>query len=343
MKKFIRNWQYFHEGKLSRKEAFDFLSFLESDKGKIKFQKLLERIWTEQMEITSGNKLPKEQLSAPKSASKTTTKKKGDFLKIVSDFKIATIITYFRYAACLMAVFLILKSLDYLPGFSTDKVNDSPEIEWISKVNPKGIKSRFLLPDSTRVSLNAGSRLQYSKNFTENRYVFLEGEAFFDVTEDKNNPFVVETSSVTTKVLGTSFNINSYYPESIEVGLVTGALKLLNGLTGNELFLSPGEGSKIVSGTGKMEKFQIDPEEIGQWKEGVLRFNNDPFDKVIKKLENWYGVEINVTGKFPEKTCTGTFQENTYLSNVLKVFGHALNFSSNINQNQVTINTNKNI
>jgi ferric-dicitrate binding protein FerR (iron transport regulator) len=195
------------------------------------------------------------------------------------------------------------------------------------------------LADSIRVSLNAASLLRYSKNFTENRHVFLEGEAFFDVVEDKNIPFTVETSAVTTKVLGTSPNINFFYPESIELAFVSGALKLMNGISGKELLLSPGEGSNIVSGTGEMDKFQIDPAEIGQWKQGILRFNNDPFDKVINKLETWYGGDITVIGKFPEKTCTGTFQKNTYLSNVLKVFGHALEFSSNINQNQVTIHT----
>jgi hypothetical protein len=339
MKKFIQNWQNFHAGKLSRKEAIEFIRFLDSENGKIKFQKLLERIWTEQIEKPDGNELVKEQETPPKSAHKTVKKNRGNFLKIVSDFKKTTIQSYFRYAACLMAIFLLMKSRDYLPGFSADEANDSPKIEWISKVNPKGIKSRFLLPDSTLVVLNAGSQLQYSNNFIENRYVFLEGEAFFDVTEDKNNPFVVETSTVTTKVLGTSFNINSYDPESFEVGLVTGALKISNELTGKELFLLPGEGSKIVSGTDKLDKFPVDPTEIGQWKEGILRFNNEPFEKVIEKLENWYGVEITVTGKLPEKTCTGTFQKNTYLSNVLKSLGHALKFSSKINKNQVTIKT----
>ena len=288
MDNFTRKWQKFHEGSLSKKEAVEFLHFLESDLGKAKFESLLTKIWTDQGRINPQESSP---LSNPSSSLNNTT-------------------------------------------------NEGSETVWVTKSNPKGVKSRILLPDGTRVYLNAESQIKYSNNFIKNRFVILDGEAFFDVIEDKNHPFIVEASHIKTTVLGTSFNVNSHYPESVEIGLATGALKVTNSATGKELLLAPGEASRVVDDNSKMEKNKVEPEQIAQWRKGVLFINNEKFDRVIKKLENWYGVHITVIGDRPTGTCSGTFEKNAYLSNVLNVLAHALNFSYEIDKKQVTINTN---
>lgn len=341
MDNFTKKWQDFHEGSLSTKEAVELLHFLESDLGKAKFQKLLKRTWTDQEEEKPIQDNPTFKPISTSLNSSTTQSKKGDFFNKFTTIKISRFKTFVKYAACLLAFILILKNLDFLPDFTGNEIKELPETVWISKSNPKGIKSKILLPDSSRVYLNAGSQIKYPDNFIENRHVYLEGEAFFEVYEDKEHPFVVEALHVKTQVLGTSFNINSLYPGSVEIGLATGSIKILNATTGKELLLAPGEGSKIIPANDEMEKYKVDPETISQWKEGILHFNNENFERVIKKLENWYGVQINVTGEIPKGTCNGTFQKHTYLTNVLKVLGHALDFSFDIDKNQVTINTKK--
>ncbi|WP_339925293.1 FecR domain-containing protein [uncultured Cyclobacterium sp.] len=339
MDNFKKKWQDFHDGNLSKKEAVEFLHFLESDLGRANFQKLLELTWRDQDEKKSTIDNPTASPYSSKLNSKATQKKKHDFFNKFSILKISNFKIFIKYAACLFALILVLKHLDILPGITGQISKESAEPVWISKSNPKGVKSKILLPDSSWVYLNAGSQIQYPENFIENRYVYLKGEAFFEVFEDKEHPFIVEAFHVKTQVLGTSFNINSLDQESVEIGLATGSLRIMDSSSGKELLLAPGEGSKIIPSNDDIEKYKIDPEVISVWKEGILHFENENFERAIKKLENWYGVQITVKGKIPKGTCNGTFQKNTYLSNVLKVLGHALDFKSEIDKNQVIINT----
>src|SRR5690606_22071977 len=109
--------------------------------------------------------------------------------------------------------------------FSKDETvavqTDSTEL----RINPRGQKSVMLLEDGTKVWLNADSKLTYSRNFAQGdlREVFLDGEAFFEVVSNPQKPFVVHTSALNIKVLGTSFNVKSYSDDSrIETTLVEG-------------------------------------------------------------------------------------------------------------------------
>ena len=93
--------------------------------------------------------------------------------------------------------------------------------------NKRAVKSEIALPDGSKVWLNAESRLTYPKSFSGicTRHVYLTGEAYFDVTENKSQPFIVETSNLQIKVLGTVFNVKSYDGEkNIETTLVKGSV-----------------------------------------------------------------------------------------------------------------------
>lgn len=340
MDNFTKKWQDFHEGKLSKKEAIEFLHFLESDLGKRSYQKLLKETWAEEEEIKSIKVTHLSKPSRSKSNKDLPSNNTEDFFNSFHSTKISAFKSIFKYAACIVALLLVLKTLDFWADRNKEEKKVEQEVVWLSKSNPQGIKSKILLPDSSRVYLNAGSEIKYPENFIVNRQVILKGEAFFEVFRDKDHPFTVEASHIKTQVLGTSFNVNSVFPESVEIGLATGSLKILNASSGEELILAPGEASNIASGQGEMIKYSVDPKKIAPWKEGILHFNNEDFERVVKKLENWYGVEITVKGEIPKEKCNGDFQKNTYLTNVLNVLGHALNFHFDINMNQVTINTN---
>lgn len=340
MDNFTKKWQEFHEGKLSKRGAIEFLHFLESDLGKRSYQNLLKATWAEEDEIKTKKVTQLSKPSRRKFGKEMPSDNNEDFFKSFYSTKVFELKAIFKYAACLLALLLVLKNLGLWSGGSEGKNQVEQEMVWLSKSNPQGIKSKILLPDSSWVYLNAGSEIKYPENFVENRQVLLKGEAFFEVFKDKDHPFTVEAAHIKTQVLGTSFNVNSFFPESVEIGLATGALKIINSSSGEELLLSPGEASSISSDKGEMKKYRVDPKKIAPWKEGILQFSHEDFERVVKKLENWYGVEITIKGVAPSEKCNGDFPKNTYLTNVLNVLGHALNFSFDINKNQVTIKTN---
>lgn len=93
---------------------------------------------------------------------------------------------------------------------------------------PKGSKTEMVLADGSKVWLNAGSVLKYGNDFNKtDREVFLDGEAYFNVAKNKNKPFLVRTSKLTLRVLGTSFNVKSYSEENtVETTLVQGSVKV---------------------------------------------------------------------------------------------------------------------
>jgi ferric-dicitrate binding protein FerR (iron transport regulator) len=128
-----------------------------------------------------------------------------------------------------------------MPYFTvTKKVQANPN-EIVTK---KGSKSNIRLPDGTQVWLNGDTRLSYSNDFIGNtREVYLEGEAFFDVSHDAAHPFIIHTNKINIKVLGTAFNVRSYpQDETVETSLVRGKIEvILKSRPDEKIILSPNE------------------------------------------------------------------------------------------------------
>ena len=182
-----------------------------------------------------------------------------------------------------------------------------------------GQQRKLVLPDGTRVTLNAGSSISYPEAFEEDiRKVSLTGEAFFDVTRNEKAPFVINTGDVVTKVLGTSFNIRAY-PENkaVQVAVVSGKVKV-NAQIGAEgqnacVFLSKSEMATFQKEAGELIVSTYDEKEQIGWKDGILYFQKSDFHSTILKLERWYGVKFEVapgvrmdadwrfSGKFQDK------------------------------------------
>lgn len=191
------------------------------------------------------------------------------------------------------------------------------ENEITVKSNKSGEQSRIILPDSTLVELNASSSITYSTSFDgEFREVFLEGEAFFDVRSNRSRPFRVISNSLEILVLGTEFNVISY-DSVFEVSLVEGSVHL-SSKNGQQSFLRPGEKASYDFVTGVFVSTTFEPDiELG-WKEGRLVFNADSYHEVIRKLQNWYGIEISakIPKEFDDWSYTGSFKNET-IDNVL--------------------------
>lgn len=171
----------------------------------------------------------------------------------------------------------------------------SPFPRQIEVTNDTLDRREIQLADGSTVWLNRNSTLIYSEPFNdEERNVQLEGEAFFEVQSDPDRPFFVHTKAVTTKVLGTSFNVEAYAEqETIEVALVEGSVKVL--YAGRDsVTLRPGQQFSYdqTSGTGSTDTFMAD--EPYAWKSDVIYFNKASVEEVISKLERWYDVRFEI-------------------------------------------------
>jgi ferric-dicitrate binding protein FerR (iron transport regulator) len=183
------------------------------------------------------------------------------------------------------------------------------------------MRSSLTLPDGTKVWLNAGSKLNYPVSFSERyRVVNLEGEAYFEVKEDKKWPFVVHSGNMNVVVTGTTFNCNAYPEnEQIQTVLVEGQVTVLNGSATVSKVLQPNEMASFNNISQEVSKTKIDPEKYIAWKSGKLMFRDDKMNLVVEKLERWYNVEFEI--KDPEiidYVYTATFIDES-LDQVLKM------------------------
>ncbi|ETN94045.1 FecR family protein [Zhouia amylolytica] len=226
----------------------------------------------------------------------------------------------YKYAIVLLAI--ITSSVVYW-NYKSDILpikNSNAKIQIIAE---KGEKKEFYLSDSTKVILNSNSSLTYQKHFEgSKRKVILEGEAFFDVTENKEKPFIVYTTSgMKIKVLGTSFNIKSYREDQyIETTLVEGKVKIIEDSTFKTVELNPSQKATYIKTKDQIIIEDVDPHHYTSWRKGKLIYNETPMDQVLKDLERTYDVVFKVqSSKILEHKYNGIF-DNLSLNQILELF-----------------------
>lgn len=175
--------------------------------------------------------------------------------------------------------------------------NSNKEVILNQAIIPCGSRSMITLDDNTVVYLNAGSKLIYPSVFTgEKREVLLFGEAFFEVSKNKEKPFIVKTSSLTIEVLGTKFNVSSYREDDIvQTILVEGKVSVrMNdaSLYKKSIILKPKQMLAYNKKTKDIKTNDVDVEYFILWKDGILKFENEDFSRVIKKIERFYNISI---------------------------------------------------
>ncbi|WP_276166411.1 FecR family protein [Zobellia alginiliquefaciens] len=170
---------------------------------------------------------------------------------------------------------------------------------FVTKSTEWGQRSTLTLQDGTKITLNAGSSIEFPESFNalSTREVKLNGEAFFEVAKNPNKPFIIHTENVTTQVLGTSFNVNAYdFSENISVTVRTGKVRVQSEnkdgaintvyLTPNQMAAYSKKGDELITST-------VDNENYLDWKNGIIRFNDITFLEASKMLTRWYGIEID--------------------------------------------------
>lgn len=157
---------------------------------------------------------------------------------------------------------------------------------------PRRGEFMLTLADGTKVWLNSESRIRYPMSFTgEERRVYLEGEAYFEVVKNEKMPFIVEMHGVAIRVFGTSFNARAYGDEpNVYTTLIEGSIGLLAG--DKKLLLAPNEQGVVEVCSGNMVKRSVDVRLFTGWKEGRFLFDGQNLEEIMNTLVRWYDVQV---------------------------------------------------
>ena len=191
---------------------------------------------------------------------------------------------------------------------------------------PAGQQLSLTLVDGSKVWLNSMTILRYPAMFTnDERRIELDGEGYFEVAKDEDNPFRVETFCGTIEVLGTSFNVDAYSKcNTFSTALINGKVKVSSGE--QEFYLLP---DQMISqnANGMLEVSQISNYDHFRWKEGIISIQNESFMQIMHKFEKFYGMKIIVERKGMEKFAyTGKFYQADGVRYALNLLQHDINF-----------------
>lgn len=190
---------------------------------------------------------------------------------------------------------------------------------------PKGRQFKLVLPDGTRVWLNAASSLRYPTSFSgSSRSVEIKGEAYFEVAKDKNKPFFVDVNNALVEVIGTSFNINSYSDEPVtKITLLEGSVKVSSpdeASKNTAIVMEPDQQVQLNPQSGKMTlKRRVNTNEVIAWKNGLILFEQSDLASIMRQVSRWYNVEVNYETAVDERIFTGEISRSMNVSELLKI------------------------
>jgi len=235
-------------------------------------------------------------------------------------------------------VFLIISSGILLLSGIFDKKGNS--INWIEKSAMRGEKLIITLPDSSRITLNAESKLKYPAGFPgNNREVFLEGEAFFEVKHDSSKPFLARAQGVITKVLGTVFNVSAYSEENnVNVSLVSGKIRVSSENSPDGIMLQPMQKLQFSKNDETSIVAEFDLQKETGWKNNIYIFDNEPLEKVLKQLERNYGVKMELEDNSSKNKKIKANFKNESLATVIEVIKKSMQLKAKIEKKDNQIN-----
>ncbi|MGV3642062.1 MAG: FecR domain-containing protein [Adhaeribacter sp.] len=203
---------------------------------------------------------------------------------------------------------------------------------------PRGGQHELLLPDGSRVWLNASSSLRFPSAFTGRwRQVELKGEGYFEVAPDKQHPFQVVVGNGKVQVLGTRFNVMAYEEEKIvTTTLLEGAVALHR--DGKLLELKPGQQGRWEAGHSHLLRGTADLEQALAWKNNLFYFNDAGLQTVMRQLARWYDVEIVYPETVPQVHFNGQLSRSTSLVQVLDLLQRSGGIRLELHGRQVRVN-----
>jgi transmembrane sensor len=208
----------------------------------------------------------------------------------------------------------------YSISSETEVSADKQSIQENTISTPNGGKYAVILPDGSKVTLNAASSLTFPTAFSGGlREVKLDGEAYFEVAKNKNMPFIVSSPLQKVRVLGTHFNINAYSDErTVRTTLVEGSVEVSTAAVSEVIV--PGQQTEIGrNNLNKISKKHVDVDAETAWKDDVFSFDNADVKSVMRQISRWYDVEVIYIGQFPDEQFVGEISRKSNLSKVAKI------------------------
>jgi len=325
-------------GEASEREQKELAAILRKDEQLQQHYDLLTRVWVEKQ----GSLQNEENTSAKNTISRIIYKAENDTGNDESEQLMVMMAPSKKRRYWIAAASILIVGLGGWLLFS----NKSPGIQEKAQAiieAQRGSRLRSVLPDGSTVWLNAGSKLYYENDFSgDTREVRLEGEAFFDIIKKPDHPFIVHTSGIDIKVLGTAFNVKSY-PEdkTVETTLYRGSVQVFrHEQPGKKIFqlrpndkltlskeaatvpqnlsekaktLSSAKAIPAISTIAHIDSTKKENERIETaWVYNRLEFRGDNFEELARKLERWYNVTIVFADeKVKQLSVDGSFEKET--------------------------------
>lgn len=220
----------------------------------------------------------------------------------------------------------IMKKKDGELVYNAEGKTAQAAVAWNTINTPRGGQYQVVLPDGTKVWLNAVSSLRFPASFAgDERMVELTGEAYFEVTKNNRMPFRISIppqpgglGGAKVEVLGTHFNVKAYNDEAaIKTTLLEGTVKMSS--TNGQYLMKPGQQAR-VGRDGKMALDEnADTDEAVAWKNGRFQFNEADVETVMRDIARWYDVTIEYAGKVPAEKFEGEIPRSSSITEVFKI------------------------
>ena len=208
---------------------------------------------------------------------------------------------------------------------------------------PPGQRINLILADNSSIWLNANTTFKYPSQFSKKqRDVYLDGEAYFEVSSDEKHPFIVNTPEGGVKVTGTTFNVLAYskygkFETSLFEGVVGVYLK-----NNVEEIIDIKPKQKTIFRDGKLEVSNIEDYDEFLWRRGLIAFNNKQLSEILAVLQQYFDTEIRIEDNcLPDNTYTGKFRQSDGIDYALRVLQKSIHFSyEHDNEDQIIYITN---
>ena len=214
------------------------------------------------------------------------------------------------------------------------------ELEFNQLIIPKGTFYHLVLSDGTKVWLNADSKMKYPVSFgKDKREVSLHGEGYFEVAKDSTRPFIVSTEKMDVKVLGTTFDVNTYEDEGKSfVVLVEGLVEVSAG-KGESRIITPGHMAEVnmYDTQAKIQISKCDAEHYIAWKNGNFSFRNASLTEILKRVSRYYDVTVIREQVFEEEYYTGDVSSDVSLEYLLAVIESSTSVSFKVERKIVYV------
>lgn len=199
------------------------------------------------------------------------------------------------------------------------KLTELIDVSYATIETPRGGYYKLVLADGTQVQLNASSSITYPMQFAENeRVVTIRGEAYFDVVENPDKPFIVKSKDQEVRVLGTSFNVNAYEDNATtKTTLVRGKVSISPKFAKNTADIQLKAGEQGIVSFQRIRKEFVDTNQEVAWVYGKFNFDGKKLKEVMQELSRWYNVDVIYEGDVPNIEFFGGTYRDSKLSTIL--------------------------